>query len=97
MGRPGIGGSQLAWRGLEALPVRERRKPRLPDEIGPNPQQRIIASSLAQPEFGARNTSADSAREKSGGIRPPEPGFAVLCGVRAEPPSRCLPVTARHR
>jgi hypothetical protein len=50
--------------GLEALNVRERRKPRMPNEIGPHPEQRIVACSLAHPGFGPRRISAELAREK---------------------------------
>ena len=35
--------------GLEALRVRERRRPRQPNEIGPHLEQRIVAFSLAHP------------------------------------------------
>lgn len=38
--------------GLEALRVRERRRPRQPNEIGPHLEQRIVAFSLAHPGFG---------------------------------------------
>ena len=33
--------------GLEALNVRERRRPRMPNQIGPHIEQRIIAFALA--------------------------------------------------
>ncbi len=45
--------------GLEALNVRERRKPRMPNEIGPHLEQRIVAFSLAHPGFGPRRISAE--------------------------------------
>ena len=48
--------------GLEALRVRERRRPRMPNEIGPHLEQRIIAFSLAHPGFGPRRISAELAR-----------------------------------
>ena len=38
--------------GLEALRVRERRRPRMPNELGPHLEQRILAFSLAHPGFG---------------------------------------------
>jgi transposase len=50
--------------GLEALRVRERRRPRQPNEIGPHLEQRIVAFSLAHPGFGPRRISAELAREK---------------------------------
>jgi transposase InsO family protein len=53
--------------GLEALRIRERRRPRMPNQIGPHLEQRVIAFSLANPGFGARRISAELAREKWGG------------------------------
>jgi len=38
--------------GLEALRVRERRPPRMPNALGPHLEQRILAFSLAHPGFG---------------------------------------------
>lgn len=55
--------------GLEALRVRERRKPRMPNELGPHLEQRILAFSLAHPGFGPRRISAELARERWGGLR----------------------------
>jgi transposase InsO family protein len=55
--------------GLEALRVRERRRPRMPNELGPHLEQRILAFSLAHPGFGPRRISAELAREKWGGLR----------------------------
>jgi transposase InsO family protein len=55
--------------GLEALRVRERRRPRMPNELGPHLEQRILAFALAHPGFGPKRTSAELAREKWGGLR----------------------------
>lgn len=55
--------------GLEALRVRERRPPRMPNELGPHLEQRILAFSLAHPGFGPRRISAELARERWGGLR----------------------------
>lgn len=55
--------------GLEALRVRERRRPRMPNELGPHLEQRILAFSLAQPGLGPKRISAELAREKWGGLR----------------------------
>ena len=60
---------QLDRWGLEALRVRERRRPRMPNEIGPHLEQRIVAFSLAHPGFGPRRISAELAREKWGALR----------------------------
>ena len=50
--------------GLEALNVRERRRPRMPNQIGPHLEQRIIAFCLGHPGYGPRRISAELAREK---------------------------------
>ncbi len=55
--------------GLEALRVRERRRPRMPNELGPHLEQRILAFSLAYPGFGPKRISAELARERWGGLR----------------------------
>jgi hypothetical protein len=55
--------------GLEALNVRERRRPRMPNQIGPHIEQRIVAFALAHPGFGPRRISAELAREKWGGLQ----------------------------
>ncbi len=38
--------------GMEALRVRERRRPRMPNQIGPHLEQRILAFALARPGLG---------------------------------------------
>jgi transposase InsO family protein len=60
--------------GLEALRVRKRRRPRMPNELGPHIEQRIIAFSLADPGYGPRRISAELEREKWGGLRISEHG-----------------------
>jgi len=55
--------------GLEALRVRERRPPRMPNALGPHLEQRILAFSLAHPGFGPLRISAELARDKWGGLR----------------------------
>jgi len=55
--------------GLEALRPRERRKPRMPNELGPHLEQRILAFALAHPGFGPKRISAELARERWGGLR----------------------------
>jgi transposase len=60
--------------GLEALRVRERQRPRMPNQIGPHLEQRVLAFSLAHPGCGPRRISAELAREKWGGLRLSEHG-----------------------
>ena len=55
--------------GLEALRVRERRPPRMPNALGPHLEQRILAFSLAHPGFGPTRIAAELRREKWGGLR----------------------------
>ena len=53
--------------GLEALKIRERRRPRMPNQIGPHLEQRVIAFSLGNPGFGlGRGGSPPSSHERSG-------------------------------
>lgn len=83
--------------GLEALRVRERRRPRMPNQIGPHLEQRIIAFALGHPGYGPRRISGELAREKWGGIRVSEHGvWRVLCRVGLNTRSKRLALIARH-
>jgi transposase InsO family protein len=84
--------------GIEALRVRERRRPRQPNEIGPHIEQRIVAFSLAHPGFGPRRIAAELAREKWGALRISEHGiWRVLCRLGLNTRSKRLALIARHR
>jgi transposase InsO family protein len=84
--------------GLEALRVRERRRPRMPNQIGPHLEQRVIAFALANPGFGARRISSELRRDKWGGIRISEHGvYRVLRRVGLNTRSKRLALVARHR
>jgi hypothetical protein len=84
--------------GLEALNVRERRRPRMPNQIGPHLEQRIIAFSLGHPGYGPRRISAELAREKWGGLRISEHGvWRVLVRFGLNTRSKRLALIARHR
>jgi transposase InsO family protein len=84
--------------GLEALNVRERRRPRMPNEIGPHLEQRIVAFALANPGLGPRRLAAELRREKWGGLRISEHGvWRVLCRVGLNTRGRRLALVARHR
>ena len=54
--------------GLDGLRVRERRRPRMPNQIGPHLEHRILAYSLGHPGQGPRRISAELRRSKWGGI-----------------------------
>jgi transposase InsO family protein len=84
--------------GLEALRVRERRRPRMPNEIGPHLEQRIVAFALGHPGLGPRRIAAELARDKWGGIRISEHGvWRVLRRVGLNTRSQRLALVARHR
>jgi transposase InsO family protein len=84
--------------GLEALNVRERRRPRMPNEIGPHLEGRIIAFALGHPGYGPRRISAELAREKWGGLRISEHGvWRVLVRVGLNTRGKRLALIARHR
>ena len=83
--------------GLEALRVRERRRPRMPNQIGPHLEQRILAFALARPGFGPRRISSELARAKWGGIRISEHGvWRVLRRFNLNTRSKRLALLARH-
>ena len=83
--------------GIEALRIRERRRPRMPNQLGPHLEGRVIAFSLGHPGFGPRRISAELAREKWGAIRISEHGvWRVLCRVGLNTRSRRLALIARH-
>ncbi len=83
--------------GLEALRVRERRRPRMPNQIGPHLEQRILAFALARPGFGPRRISAELRRPKWGGLRISEHGvWRVLRRFNLNTRSKRLALLARH-
>jgi transposase InsO family protein len=57
----------LAW-GLEALRPRERRPPRMPNQLPAHVEQRILAFCLAHPGLGPKRVAAELARERWGGL-----------------------------
>jgi transposase InsO family protein len=84
--------------GLEALNVRERRRPRMPNQIGSHLEQRIVAFALGHPGLGPRRISAELAREKWGGLRISEHGvWRVLVRVGLNTRAKRLALIARHR
>jgi transposase InsO family protein len=83
--------------GLEALNVRERRRPRMPNQIGPHLEQKVIAFCLAFPGLGPRRISAELAREKWGGVRISEHGvWRVLYRFNLNTRAKRLALIARH-
>jgi transposase InsO family protein len=57
-----------AW-GLEALRPRERRPPRMPNQLPAHIEQRVLAFCLAYPGLGPARVSAELSRQRWGGLR----------------------------
>jgi transposase InsO family protein len=60
--------AQVERHGLEVLRPRERRRPRMPNQLSPLVEERIVAFSLGHPGLGPRRIAAELAREKWGGL-----------------------------
>jgi transposase InsO family protein len=83
--------------GLDGLRVRERRQPRMPNQIGPHLEHRVLAFALGHPGFGPRRISAELARPKWGGIRISEHGvWRVLKRFNLNTRSKRHALIARH-
>lgn len=83
--------------GLDGLHVRERRRPRMPNAIGPHLEHRILAFALGHPGFGPRRISAELRREKWGGIEVSEHGvWRVLKRFNLNTRGKRLALIARH-
>src|SRR4051794_21719137 len=54
--------------GLEMLRPRERRPPRMPNQLSPVVETRVLAFSIAHPGLGPRRISASLAQERWGGL-----------------------------
>jgi transposase InsO family protein len=92
-----------AWRprleryGLDGLRVRERRRPRMPNQTGPHLEHRILAFALGHPGLGPRRIAAELARPKWGGIRISEHGvWLVLRRFNLNTRAKRLALIARH-
>jgi transposase InsO family protein len=71
---------QVDRHGLEMLRPRERRQPRMPNQLPAMVEQRVLAFSIAHPGLGPRRVSSELAREKWGGIVvSPNGVWKVLC------------------
>lgn len=75
-----------AWRGkverhgLEMLRPRERRSPRMPNQLSKLVEERIVAFSLGHPQMGPHRIATELARPKWGGLRVSGNGvWRVLC------------------
>jgi transposase InsO family protein len=55
--------------GLGILRPRERRRPRMPQQLSPFVEERIVAFALGHPGYGPRRIASELGRERWGGIR----------------------------
>lgn len=66
--------------GLEMLRPRERRRPKMPNQLPKMVEERIVAFSIAHPGLGPKRVSSELRREKWGGIVvSPNGVWKVLC------------------
>jgi transposase InsO family protein len=54
--------------GLEILPPRERRRPRMPQQLSPFIEQRIVAFALGHPGYGPARIASELRQQRWGGI-----------------------------
>jgi transposase len=54
--------------GLEMLRPRERRAPRMPNQLSKTVEERIVAFALAHPGLGPKRVASELGRPKWGGI-----------------------------
>src|SRR5436190_5572853 len=59
---------QVDRHGLEMLRPRERRRPRMPNQLSAIVEERIVAFALAHPGLGPRRIACELARPRWGGI-----------------------------
>lgn len=57
----------LQW-GVDALRPRERRLPRMPNQLAPWVEERVVAFALGYPGFGPKRIAAELRQERWGGI-----------------------------
>jgi transposase len=71
---------QVDRHGLEMLRPRERRRPRMPNQLSKMVEQRIVAFSIAHPGLGPKRVASELGRAKWGGIVvSPNGVWKVLC------------------
>jgi len=59
---------QVERYGLEILRPRERRRPKMPNQLSPLVEERIVAFALGHPGLGPRRIAAELARPRWGGL-----------------------------
>jgi transposase InsO family protein len=71
---------QVDRHGLEMLRPRERRRPKMPNQLPKMVEERIVSFAIAHPGYGPRRVASELGREKWGGIVvSPNGVWKVLC------------------
>ncbi len=84
--------------GLEVLRPRERRKPKMPNQLPAMVEERILAFAIAHPGYGPRRIPSELGREKWGGIVVSHNGvWRVLCRHGLNTRGRRLSLVAGYR
>ena len=93
--------------GLEILRPRERRRPRMPQQLSPFVEERIVAFALGHPGYGPRRIASELRRERWGGLLVSQRGLALPAPARPQHASeaalargrlrRAVPAPARAR
>src|SRR6266480_2549733 len=60
--------AQVDRHGLEVLRPRERRRPKMPNQLSPLVEERIVAFALGHPGLGPARIAAELRRERWGGL-----------------------------
>jgi transposase InsO family protein len=60
--------AQVDRHGLEVLRPRERRRPKMPNQLSPLVEERIVSFALGHPGLGPRRIAAELARPRWGGL-----------------------------
>lgn len=98
--------------GLEILRPRERRAPRMPNQLPPFLEQKVIAFALGYPGMGARRVASSLGQERWGGMRISHNGvqrvlrrhglqtrrkrLSLIAGYAAPPEPERRPEPVRH-
>jgi transposase InsO family protein len=89
---------QVDRHGLEMLRPRERRRPRMPNQLSAIVEERIVAFALAHPGLGPRRIASELARPRWGGIVVSANGvWRCLCRHGLNTRSRRLSLVAGYR
>jgi transposase InsO family protein len=89
---------QVERHGLEMLRPRERRRPRMPNQLSVMVEQRIVAFALGHPGLGPRRIAAQLARAQWGGLRvSPNGVWKALCRHGLNTRAKRLALVAGYR